>query len=411
MKFIVTKLSRFWLIFMLALLVFVSACSAPAEAQAEIPVAGPTSTPTPFRPVAELPATVTPTPTRRPLEIYPTSTSFAIPTIVAISPYSMIQGMNPLTGLPAASPSMMERRPMAIKISNYPRYVRPQSGLSRADVAFEYYIEGGLTRFIGIFYGQDSEAVGPVRSGRYFDEHIARMFHAFLVFKFADQRVYSYLQSGPLKDYLVVPGSYTCPWFCQGDNSFDPYNNWFFNTSEWQNRAAKISVDNSKQELRGSYFYSLPPLSNQIATRIFTHYSPDDYNYWEYNGGRYVRYQETGRGSQYAPLIDKLNSQQVAFDNLMVIFVPHTFANNFEEEDEVYHIDLTDAGLAFLFRDGRVYQAFWHRTDVDQPLLITDAGGALLPLKPGTTFFQVISDISTYSNTGEDWFFTNRLNE
>ena len=54
----------------------------------------------------------------------------------------------------------MERRPLAIKVANYPRYIRPQSGLTLADNVYEYYIEGGLTRFIAVFYGNNSEWVG-----------------------------------------------------------------------------------------------------------------------------------------------------------------------------------------------------------------------------------------------------------
>ncbi|MFZ5919601.1 MAG: DUF3048 domain-containing protein [Chloroflexota bacterium] len=396
------------------LLLFASACTTSAAAQLGEAETGPTSTPTPFRPVTRLPATVTPTPTRRPLEAtFPTPTKLAIPTIVALSPYGMVAGMNPLTGMAAASPELMDRRPMAVKISNYPRYVRPQSGLNEADVVFEYYIEGGLTRFIGIFYGQEAQAVGPVRSGRYFDEHIATMYHSFLVFKYADPRVYNDMQASPLRDFLVVPGAYTCPWFCQGKNKFDTYNNWYFNTIEWQKRAAEIGVDNSKQELRGGYFYSLAPLTDQIGQAIYTKYSQDDYNYWDYDSGRqkYVRYQETGRGSNYELLTDALNGLPVAFDNVVVIFVPHTFANNFDEEDEVYHIDLNGAGLAFLFRDGHAYPAFWHRAADDQPLLITDQSGALLPLKPGTTFFQVISDNSTYSEAYGEWHFEHKFSE
>ena len=69
---------------------------------------------------------------------------------------------------------------MVIKIANSPDYIRPQSGLSLADVVYEYYIEWGDTRFIAVMYGNDSPMVGPVRSGRYFDEHVARMYHAFL---------------------------------------------------------------------------------------------------------------------------------------------------------------------------------------------------------------------------------------
>ena len=40
------------------------------------------------------------------------------------------EGVNPLTGLKVDDPSKLERRPVAVKINNYPRSNRPQWGLS-----------------------------------------------------------------------------------------------------------------------------------------------------------------------------------------------------------------------------------------------------------------------------------------
>ena len=74
-------------------------------------------------------------------------------------------------------------------MSNLPRAVRPQSGLSRADIVYEYYTEEGTTRFIAIYYGRDAEQVGSIRSARFFDEHIIRMYRGLFVFGSADQRV------------------------------------------------------------------------------------------------------------------------------------------------------------------------------------------------------------------------------
>src|SRR5574341_981669 len=159
--------------------------------------------PTPFQPasvdVSDSPySAAAPTPlslpTVNPLAPTPTDTVIlpeSLPTEVTVPTITALTSLNPLTGLPPSDPSLMERRPLAIKVANYPRYVRPQSGLTLADNVFEYYIEAGLTRFIAVFYGNDSEWVGPVRSGRYFDEHVQRMYHAYLVFKFADPRVES----------------------------------------------------------------------------------------------------------------------------------------------------------------------------------------------------------------------------
>ena len=87
--------------------------------------------------------------------------------------------------------------------------------LTFADTVFEYYIEWLNTRFIGVFYGNNAKQIGPVRSGRYFDEHITRMYHAYYVFNFADPREYTYFLGGDLEKFVVVPGYGECPPFFQ----------------------------------------------------------------------------------------------------------------------------------------------------------------------------------------------------
>ncbi len=59
-----------------------------------------------------------------------------------------------------------KRRPLAIMIENH-KEARPQSGLSSADIIYEAVAEGGITRFMAIFYCHLSDVqVGPVRSAR-----------------------------------------------------------------------------------------------------------------------------------------------------------------------------------------------------------------------------------------------------
>src|SRR3990167_10550163 len=57
------------------------------------------------------------------------------------------------------------RRPLGVMIENHVD-ARPQSGLSQADIVFEAVAEGGITRFLTIFYCQDTKVIGPVRSAR-----------------------------------------------------------------------------------------------------------------------------------------------------------------------------------------------------------------------------------------------------
>jgi len=320
---------------------------------------------------------------------------------------------NPLTGLTASNPQLLERRPIAVKITQFPRYVRPQSGLTLADVVYEYYIEDGLTRFIAIFYGNDAEMAGPVRSGRFFDEHIARMYQAFFVFKYADPRVYDFYKDSDLKNYLVVPGNGSCPPFAVGEDDRDTYNNIFFDTIRFKDCISRREgVENTRPSVSGGFFSNLPPKTEQVAERIFTQYSLDDYNYWEYlpEKNRYQRYQEAetqrnGNGVSYALLSDALTNMTVEADNVVILFVLHRFANKFQEEDEVFHIDLYSSGTAYVFRDGSVVEATWQRNYLDQPIMLTSSQGAPIYLKPGVTFYQVIGESSEAWQEGADWRF------
>lgn len=335
-----------------------------------------------------------------------------------------LDDINPLTGLPAADPQLLQRRPMAIKISNYPRDIRPQFGLNEADVVFEYYIEWGYTRFIGLFYGNDATQIGPVRSGRYFDEHITRMYHAYYVFNYADPREFNYFLGGDLREFMVVPGYGGCPPFFEHRFSTRiadvSHYETYFDSTKFAGCLAKKSADNSRQDLRRTFFSPAPPSSGQSVSRILTYYSRCDYNYWQYDAksGRYLRYQEASPSKDirsindcvddprtYAPLVDSVTGKQVYTDNVVVIYVSHTFANENEQEDEIYHIDLLDSGRAFVFRDGVGMPARWTRSDIDQPLLVTTPSGKALGLKPGRTYFEVIGETSHEWSDGTDWTF------
>lgn len=61
-----------------------------------------------------------------------------------------------------------KRRPLAVMIENHEES-RPQSGLAKADVIYEAVAEGGITRFLAIYYC-DAAAfdvlLGPIRSAR-----------------------------------------------------------------------------------------------------------------------------------------------------------------------------------------------------------------------------------------------------
>ena len=414
---------RFLHLQILLIIVFiVSSCNAQ---QSNVSLAAGIPSPTPFQPSGQIDsnsiyAEVAPTPSY----LLPVTPALPTSTEVIVQPESVSvdvtvpaitlpTNVDPLTGIAPDDPTLLERRPLAIKVANYPRYVRPQSGLTLADNVYEYYIEGGLTRFIAVFYGDTSEWVGPVRSGRFFDENIQRMYQAFLVFKFADPRVLDYFKAADFSQFLVVPTLGPCPPFkLLPTRHIEVYNNSYFYTPDWEGCAETNGLNNNRPFIRSGFFNELTPISGLQGTDIYTYYSDYSYNHWSYSPDtqQYYRYQETDdihddKPEKYAPLMDNVTATAVHASNVVFLFATHTFANTYDEEDEVYHIDLTDSGEAYVFRDGVGIAATWHRTNKDQPLLITAANSGLIYMRPGITFYEVLGTRSFVDQDGGEWHF------
>lgn len=117
----------------------------------------------------------------------------------------------PLTDQPVDVPGIERRGALVVKIDNLDPDARPQSGLTLADVVFEERVEGNITRFAAVFHGSDSDAVGPIRSGRSTDLGITGQLHRPLfAFSGANGSFLDLLRNGPLTDVGADarPGAY-----------------------------------------------------------------------------------------------------------------------------------------------------------------------------------------------------------
>lgn len=347
--------------------------------------------------------TATPSPAPSPtLTLEPT----ASPTPFEIGPGSFPPGANPLTGLYVADTALLERRPLAIKVANLPRAYRPQWGLSRADLVFEYYTEEGTTRFIAIFYGQNAEMVGPIRSARLLDMHIVRGYKAVFAFGGASDYLLHRLYNSEFSNRLVVEGPYA-PLF-----RYDPNGDNYLmaNTATLSAFLTEKGVDNGRQNLDGMFFRLEPPQGGQPAGRLFARFSASIYNRWDYDAasGKYLRFSDTdndfsnGQNEKYAQLTDRLTGQPIAFDNVVVLLVTH---EAYSSEPEIWDILLYGSGPAYAFRDGQVYKVRWQRNAPDAVISLTYEDGSPFPFKPGTTWFEVMGAATRISSDEQGWRF------
>ncbi|MDO8972142.1 MAG: DUF3048 domain-containing protein, partial [Saprospiraceae bacterium] len=118
----------------------------------------------------------------------PTPTVTPTPMMVNYGPTNFPANVNPLTGLELEDPSILDRRPVMVKVANQ-QAGRPHAGLSNADIVFDYYIGNGGDRFLALYYGKDDSKVGTVRSGRMVDVPLVQMYGGILGMISADKVV------------------------------------------------------------------------------------------------------------------------------------------------------------------------------------------------------------------------------
>ena len=349
--------------------------------------------------------TLTAFPTATPL---PTATSTPLPTATATpvavqyGPTNFPDNVDPLTGLTVADPSILNRRPVMIKVSNYPRSTRPHAGLSFADIVFDYYIGEGGNRFLALYYGQDSTQVGPIRSGRLVDRWLVRMYQGILGLEYAYAPVYSSIADQLGASRMVSGTDNTCPAIC-ANNDPVPENRWYANTAEMTKRyAANPNASNAKPNLDGMAFNTVPPTGGKDGHEFTMQFSWANLGQWKYDTTtkKYLRWIESNddpNSVALEPLTDRVTGKQLAFSNVIVIFTHYETLNG----DDTLH-EITTAGgkgKILLFRDGQVYEGTWKAASYDAPIQFFGSDGSPLELQPGNTWISITGE---YSETKEE---------
>lgn len=316
-----------------------------------------------------------------------------------LSPITRPVVINPLTGLPAADPALLERRPVMVKVSNYPRLGRPHMGLSFADIVFDYYIGYGDNRFLALFYGQDSPSIGPVRSGRRVDAQLVTMYSGVLGYGSADNDTDAELAT-TLGDYAISNLEAPCPAFC-GKSTHDAIGI-FANSQAISQYVNQQGMDNSKPDLPGMVFSDIPPSNaqpGQQVTVLFNYYNRAEWRYDPASGKylRWIEYMENEEGEEYEmiPLTDRVTGQQLAFSNVILIFAEYTELAPSAHEINIWGNDRGQA--AYMFRDGLLTQGTWKVNNDTDPMQFFDKDGQPYTLKPGNTWI-VIAGLSSSIN-------------
>lgn len=310
--------------------------------------------------------------------------------------------INPLTGIQVDEVTLLRQRPVIVKISNAPALVRPQAGIGQADLVFEHYAEGGLTRFSAVFYSILPVRVGSVRSARLIDHELMPMYRGLLAFSGASIGVEEIIFNADYADRAFKGVLYGPPYYWR-DEAIPVPHNMFVNIEALSELASAQGV-NTGEPLLGMTFAALPPPNpNANASNIDIRYVATRAQ-WAYDAERGV-YLRTSDGQ---PHYDANTEQQVTAANVVVLFAEHEESRIVESEFQGnvtygWQIYLWPAGSGLLFRDGQVYEIFWARSERDHLITLHTAdNSARMDLKPGNTFFQIVK-LPQQQDPAEEW--------
>mgnify|MGYP005845005659 CR=1 FL=1 len=231
-----------------------------------------------------------------------------------VGPYVYPEGINPLTGLPVDDPARLALRPVAVKISNAPPLVRPQAGLGQADVVFEHYAEGGLTRFTAVFLSQLPRRVGSIRSARLIDVEIPEMFESYLVYAGSSGGVRARIEATAFAGRAFY-GVETGPPAYYRDPAIPVPHNLFADLVAVHERAASQGVNSPPAPGYSTLaFAPEPPPGGDRASTIDLRYQGTDVRYrYQEDDGLYYRW------SDGQPHLDATLNRQVAAANVVVL--------------------------------------------------------------------------------------------
>lgn len=280
------------------------------------------------------------------------------------------------------------RRPVAVMINNHSE-ARPQSGLNSADIVFEALAEGGITRYLAIFWSETPEKVGPIRSSRqYYLEWLSPFDPLYIYDGCADTTNPKTDACGNIYAYNIKKIATIGAWRWNDGRRYAPHNEYSSLESAWEYAEGKKW--NSMPDIQSWKFKKDATLENRgLKTKVKITFHERLNNsgaydtVWTYDNKKNVYFKETG-GKIH---IDQETNTQVYAKNLVIQEVVLT-----PSYDDKGRIILTTIGegKATLFIDGKITTGTWKKLSRTDRTKYYDSEGNEVIFNRGRTWISAV---------------------
>ncbi|HLD21962.1 MAG TPA: DUF3048 domain-containing protein [Patescibacteria group bacterium] len=267
--------------------------------------------------------------------------------------------------------------------------VRPQSGLSQAQLVYEVIVEGGITRLMAVYAGGQSNVIGPVRSAR--DTYIEFLseYHCPYAHAGGSPTALTAIEAFRIRN---LEGLREPNYFWRDRTKFAPHN--LFTSSDNLDTAVRDHgwfTAPAPQYPMWKFSEPLPdeerpaPETPEGVQHIFIGYG-DSYNVdYHYNAEKNVFERKNGNILQH----DAINGEVLSATNIVI---QHVGSGTTLEGKGRINWPVNGEGKVEIFHDGKVYRGTWKKENRVDRLQFYTESGKKIPLTRGNTWVEVVPE-------------------
>ncbi|MFL5681361.1 MAG: DUF3048 domain-containing protein [Chloroflexota bacterium] len=333
-------------------------------------------------PVAVAGGTPAPTGSAKP-STAPTPAPTATPAPTPVPPPALVPA--PLDGV-LVTPEVAARHPIAVMIDDLSA-ARPQSGFTKASVVWHAPAEGGIPRYMMVFQENIPDAVGPVRSSRYYYIAWAAEIKALYVHAGGSPQALAALRANGGGKWVYNGEAFR--W--EGSDlwritqRFAPHN-LYSDGAHLRKLANSVHARDGATAPVWQFAPDAPMSVRPTGGQIDVGYRANHITYRYDRASNTYKRSVTGSTKQ----IDAASGKQVAPKNVVIMLMHFGPLNDGHPNKHRLEAQQIGKGTAWIATNGQTIKGTWRKDAVTKPTKFYDATGHEVTLTVGQTFVQVL---------------------
>ena len=291
----------------------------------------------------------------------------------------------PLTHEERDNEEQAKKKIFAVMLDNHDD-ARPQAQISKADIIYEYRVEGEFTRYMALFQSNFPENVGPVRSARPYFVQTAKEYNAIYAHWGGSEAGLAEVRSRNVVDLdgIALEG---IVFHRNKDVGKRAPHNGYISLPELENYLVeKKQIDVNDNTVSLNFYDKIAEIEGLDVKEItlnFNNRYKTNFIYDEESGKyKYIR--------QDKPVIDEASGEEFSTDNLVVLFQKGVVAG----PKGTLKMANTGSGSGLLLQKGKLAPITWEKENEDARTILKYLDGTEVKFYPGRTFFSIVDEES-----------------